>query len=62
MAEGTGEEAGEVVACPSCGREVKQHSMIPVLGEGGGLAYLCVTCARQKVVTEPAAAAGPPGA
>ncbi len=51
MAEGTGEDAGEVVSCPRCNQQVKQHSMIPVLAEGGGHSYLCRDCARQSVVT-----------
>ena len=69
MAEGTGEEAGEVVTCPSCGQEVKQHSMIPVLpagaDAGAGPAYLCVACARPLIVTQDTAgpaAAGPAAA
>ncbi|HEX9529616.1 MAG TPA: hypothetical protein VF954_00665 [Acidimicrobiales bacterium] len=56
MAEGTGEEAGQVVACPSCGQEVKLHSMIPVLAQAGGIAYLCAACARRGVVTAAATA------
>jgi len=44
-----GVEAGVRVACPSCGREVMQHSMIPLLRDGErGL--VCVDCARQLIV------------
>ena len=47
------EEAGEVVACLRCGREVKQKSMIPVLGEDGtGLVYICVECARALITPD----------
>jgi DNA-directed RNA polymerase subunit RPC12/RpoP len=48
------EEAGEVVPCPKCGTEVKLHSMIPILAEGGEgkHTYLCVNCAR-ALVEEP---------
>jgi hypothetical protein len=52
---GTAKDAGAEVACPSCGRTVLQKQMIPVLGEGGGVAYLCVDCARAR---RPASVAG----
>ena len=40
-------DAGEEVPCPSCGRQVLQKQMIPVLAESGtGHRYLCVDCAR----------------
>jgi len=44
---------GEVATCPSCGREVLQKQMIPVLADGGppGHAYLCVDCARARIDT-----------
>lgn len=57
MAEGTGEEAGEVVNCPGCGRPVKQHSMIPVHAGGSDApGYLCIDCARQHIVAATGAA------
>lgn len=35
-----------------CGQTVLQKAMIPVLaGEGPGIGYLCVPCARQLVAT-----------
>lgn len=47
------EEAGEVVACPRCGREVKQKSMIPILAEDGvGHVYVCVECARALITPD----------
>ena len=48
MAAGTGEEAGEKATCPSCGAEVMQHSMIPVLRDGAK-GYVCVACARKLI-------------
>jgi DNA-directed RNA polymerase subunit RPC12/RpoP len=53
---GAATDAGAEVACPSCGRQVLQKQMIPVLGGGGGgVAYLCVECAR---ALRPASVAG----
>ena len=50
-------EAGEKAACPQCGTEVMQHSMIPVL-RGGAKGYVCVACARTFLdVAAPAASA-----
>jgi DNA-directed RNA polymerase subunit RPC12/RpoP len=45
-----GSDAGEQVQCPGCGLTVLQKAMIPVLGDGGGVQYLCVACARLLVV------------
>ncbi|HLY83677.1 MAG TPA: hypothetical protein VKQ71_11860 [Acidimicrobiales bacterium] len=45
-----GSDAGEQVQCPGCGSTVLQKAMIPVLGDGGGVKYLCVACARLLVV------------
>lgn len=40
-------DAGEEVPCPSCGAQVLQKTMIPVLGaDGTGMRYLCVECVR----------------
>jgi DNA-directed RNA polymerase subunit RPC12/RpoP len=41
-----GIDAGEWVECPSCGTKVLGKAMIPVLGDGGGVRYICVACAR----------------
>ncbi|MDQ3758099.1 MAG: hypothetical protein M3394_09655 [Actinomycetota bacterium] len=45
---GTAKDAGAEVACPSCGKAVLQKQMIPVLGDGGGVAYVCKECARAR--------------
>jgi len=57
MAAGPVKDAGEEVACPSCGTQVLQKKMIPVLGQGVGErpAYLCIDCARATRPTEAAA-------
>ena len=61
---GTGApEAGEVVTCPRCGREVLQKTMIPVLADAapgvvaapGSEQLVCVECARTFVATAPSA-------
>ena len=52
MAGDPGVEAGERVACPSCGNEVMQHSMIPILRDGVQ-GYVCVACARLLVAVGP---------
>ncbi|MBW3669549.1 MAG: hypothetical protein KY443_10100 [Actinobacteria bacterium] len=39
-------DAGEETTCPSCRTTVLRKKMIPVLGEGGGRAYVCAECAR----------------
>ena len=47
MAGADVKDAGEEVACPSCGTTVLQKKMIPLLAEGGsGIRYVCVECAR----------------
>ena len=57
------EEAGEVASCPQCGTEVKQKSMIPVLGsDGTGHRYLCRECARSLIpAADGDSATGPSG-
>lgn len=43
-------EAGIQVSCPGCGQVVMQHSMIPLVGDGGlGVRYLCPPCARELI-------------
>jgi hypothetical protein len=44
-----GKDAGVEALCPGCGRQVLQKEMIPVLAEGGGVAYLCRDCARRHI-------------
>ena len=41
-------EAGEHVNCPSCGNDVLQKAMIPILKDGQK-AYVCVECARRLI-------------
>jgi len=58
-----GLDAGERVACGSCGLMVLQKAMIPILGDGGsGMAYLCVACAREHIVKVAEADPGSPEA
>jgi hypothetical protein len=57
-----GKDAGVEALCPGCGQTVLQKAMIPVLAEGGGVAYLCVACARLHIQTEPVANADPEAA
>ena len=45
------EQVGVIVACPSCGTEVLQKSMIPLSVRDGVIAYACVPCARKLVAT-----------
>lgn len=59
MAGADVKDAGEEVACPSCGTQVLQKKMIPLLADGGGIRYVCVDCARAlrpASVTESSAA------
>jgi hypothetical protein len=43
---------GVEIPCPECGVTGFQHSMIPVLGEGGtGIRYVCRECARKLIDT-----------
>jgi hypothetical protein len=44
-----GKDAGVEALCPGCGTQVLQKEMIPVLAEGGGVAYLCRDCARRHI-------------
>jgi hypothetical protein len=46
-----GKDAGVEARCPGCGQMVLQKAMIPVLAEGGGVAYLCRDCARLHIQT-----------
>ena len=57
MAGDPGVEAGVRAVCPSCGNEVMQHSMIPLLRDGVQ-SYVCVACARQLVAVGAAGADG----
>ena len=45
------EQVGVIVACPSCGSDVLQKSMIPLHAVDGVVSYACVACARMLVTT-----------
>ena len=45
------EQVGVVVACPVCGTEVLQKSMIPLGVADGVVSYACVPCAKKLVRT-----------
>ena len=45
------EQIGVIVACPLCGTEVLQKTMIPLSVLDGVISYACVTCARKLVTT-----------
>jgi DNA-directed RNA polymerase subunit RPC12/RpoP len=45
------EQVGVIVACPSCGTEVLQKTMIPLGVVDGVISYACVPCARKLVTT-----------
>jgi predicted RNA-binding Zn-ribbon protein involved in translation (DUF1610 family) len=45
------EQTGVIIACPQCGTEVLQKSMIPIGVVDSTIHYLCVPCARMKIAT-----------
>ncbi len=45
------EQVGVITACPLCGTEVLQKSMIPLSVTDGVIAYSCVPCAKLLVKT-----------
>ncbi len=45
-------QSGAMVACPKCGNEVMQKSMIPVGVVDGQVHYLCVACSRLLLRTD----------
>jgi DNA-directed RNA polymerase subunit RPC12/RpoP len=45
------EQVGVIVACPSCGSDVLQKTMIPLSVLDGVIAYACVPCARKLITT-----------
>jgi hypothetical protein len=47
------EQIGVVVACPTCGTDVLQKTMIPLYVLDGVIHYECVPCARRRVATAP---------
>ena len=53
------EQTGVIIACPRCGTEVLQKSMIPVGVADSVISYACVPCAR--TMTMAAATAAPAG-
>ena len=48
---GTVEQAGVVAACPICGSDVLQKTMIPLGVMDRRISYACISCARQLVQT-----------
>ena len=49
------EQTGVIIACPRCGTEVLQKSMIPLGVTDSVISYVCVTCARTMIATGGAA-------
>ena len=45
------EQVGVIIACPGCGAEVLQKTMIPLGVLDGIISYSCVECARKQIVT-----------
>ena len=45
------EQVGVIVACPACGTDVLQKTMIPLGVVDGVISYVCVPCARKLVTT-----------
>ena len=45
-------QSGAMVACPGCGNEVMQKSMIPVGVVDQQVHYLCVACSRLLLKTD----------
>lgn len=45
------EQVGVIVACPACGTDVMQKTMIPLGVTDGIISYVCVPCARKLVMT-----------
>ncbi len=50
------EQIGVIVACPLCGTDVLQKTMIPLSVLDGVIAYACVPCARKLITTGSASA------
>lgn len=49
------EQIGVIVACPLCGTDVLQKTMIPLGISEGVVSYTCIPCARKLVTTGNAA-------
>jgi DNA-directed RNA polymerase subunit RPC12/RpoP len=47
------EQVGVITACPVCGAEVLQKTMIPLSVKDAVISYSCVPCAKKLVVTSP---------
>ncbi len=45
------EQVGVIIACPVCGQNVLQKTMIPLRVLDGVISYSCVDCARALVAT-----------
>ena len=55
------EQVGVIIACPRCGTEVLQKSMIPLGAVDTVISYACVPCARLLVATGASADAASEG-
>ena len=45
------EQVGVIVACPACGVDVMQKTMIPIGVVDSVVSYVCVPCARKLIKT-----------
>lgn len=45
------EQIGVIVACPRCGTDVLQKTMIPLSVLDGVIDYACVPCSRKLITT-----------
>ena len=45
------EQTGVIIACPRCGIEVLQKSMIPLGVTDSVISYVCLPCARTMIAT-----------
>ena len=45
------EQTGVIIACPRCGIEVLQKSMIPLDVTDSVIRYVCMPCARTMIAT-----------
>ena len=45
------EQTGVIIACPRCGIEVLQKSMIPLGVTDSVISYVCMPCARTMIAT-----------
>ena len=45
------EQVGVIVACPRCGADVLQKTMIPMGVTDSVISYACAPCARKLITT-----------